>query len=285
MIRGRVRPPLAPFPPLVKTLRDKRSDLVTDVRVTLGPAEIRVYHYLCMERSSRGKEKWSMNRAVKVVSLANETNIRADRVDKRWAGCARMCQEEDGKKKKGEEERAASSGSSLKLTKEFRFLYNRFNLIPALDRFQRGCERRKNIYFRKIFLWPSEVTRYLPCTLSYKPPPLRLTTSPSFPVVRAHNREGSIFRSSSRRHDRDPTVISITIKIVRSIFIVASTPCYSEDFSSSLFFTRESFPRAHADLMSRDPRFEMPESRSLVWTSISWLPHAQLLQGTFVLGA
>lgn len=38
-----------------------------------------------MERSSRrvAKEKWSASRAVKVVSLANETNIRADRVDKR----------------------------------------------------------------------------------------------------------------------------------------------------------------------------------------------------------
>lgn len=31
------------------------------------------------------KEKWSASRAVKVVSLANETNIRADRVDKRRA--------------------------------------------------------------------------------------------------------------------------------------------------------------------------------------------------------
>lgn len=29
-----------------------------------------------------GKEKWSASRAAKVVSLANETNIRADRVDK-----------------------------------------------------------------------------------------------------------------------------------------------------------------------------------------------------------
>lgn len=29
------------------------------------------------------EEKWSASRAVKVVSLANETNIRADRVDKR----------------------------------------------------------------------------------------------------------------------------------------------------------------------------------------------------------
>lgn len=38
---GTVRPPLAPFPPLVKTLRGKRSDLVSDVRVTLGLAEIR----------------------------------------------------------------------------------------------------------------------------------------------------------------------------------------------------------------------------------------------------
>lgn len=77
---GWVRPP---FPPLVKTLRDKRSDLVTDVRVTLGLPEISVCHYLCMEGKKRGKEKWSASRAVKVVSLANETNIRADRVDKR----------------------------------------------------------------------------------------------------------------------------------------------------------------------------------------------------------
>lgn len=33
---GRVWAPLASFPPLVKTPRDKRFDLVTDARVTLG---------------------------------------------------------------------------------------------------------------------------------------------------------------------------------------------------------------------------------------------------------
>jgi len=60
----RVRPPLAPFPPLVKTLRDKRSDLVTDVRVTLGfPRSESVITYVWkeaagkrkMERESSGK--------------------------------------------------------------------------------------------------------------------------------------------------------------------------------------------------------------------------------------
>lgn len=55
-------------------------------QVTLGLGKIRVCHYLCMEgkgAASGRKEKWSASRAVKVVSLANETNIRADRVDKR----------------------------------------------------------------------------------------------------------------------------------------------------------------------------------------------------------
>lgn len=56
---------------------------------------------------------------------------------------------------------AASSVLALKLTKEFRFLYNRFNLIPRASRpFRRGCERRKNIYFRGIRL--SRVTA-CPC--------------------------------------------------------------------------------------------------------------------------
>lgn len=39
--------------------------------------------------------------------------------------------ERKGVREKG---RTASSGPTLKLTMEFRFLYNRFNLIPALDR-------------------------------------------------------------------------------------------------------------------------------------------------------
>lgn len=47
------RPPLAPFPPLVKTRRDKRFDLVTDVRVIQELPKIRVCHYLCMG----GKER------------------------------------------------------------------------------------------------------------------------------------------------------------------------------------------------------------------------------------
>lgn len=86
--------------------------------------------------------------------------------------------EEKSGGEKAEEEREKErrfSGPALKLTVEFRFLYNRFNLIPALSRpFRRGCERRKNIYFRGI--QPSQVTacsRYLPFTLSYTllPPP------------------------------------------------------------------------------------------------------------------
>lgn len=81
---GRVWAPLASFPPLVKTPRDKRFDLVTDARVTLGLPEIRVITYVWKGAVDRvAKEKWSASRAVKVVSLANETNIRADRVDKR----------------------------------------------------------------------------------------------------------------------------------------------------------------------------------------------------------
>jgi len=76
----------------------------------------------------RGEEKWSASRAVKVVSLANETNIRADRVDKRRVWRARRSQEEGGRERERERERGASSSPILKLT-EFRFLYNRFNLI------------------------------------------------------------------------------------------------------------------------------------------------------------
>lgn len=87
-----------------------------------------------MERSSRrvAKEKWSASRAVKVVSLANETNIRADRVDKRQERAARG----EAERRRAEKRGAASSVPALKLTKEFRFLYNRFNLIPRalLDR-------------------------------------------------------------------------------------------------------------------------------------------------------
>lgn len=45
--------------------------------------------------------------------------------------CARRCQEG---KEGGGRERESGFFPPLKLTKEFRFLYNRFNLIPALDR-------------------------------------------------------------------------------------------------------------------------------------------------------
>lgn len=69
------------------------------LHVTLRLAKILVCHYIhisymyvcvyvCAERKdtrsreSGGKEKWSASRVLKVVSFANETNIRADRVDK-----------------------------------------------------------------------------------------------------------------------------------------------------------------------------------------------------------
>lgn len=109
-----------------------------------------------MERSSRrvAKEKWSASRAVKVVSLANETNIRADRVDKRRERAERG---ERPRGRRWKERRCPIFDVlALKLTraKEFRFLYNRFNLIPRASRpFRRGCERRKNIYFRGIRLF------------------------------------------------------------------------------------------------------------------------------------
>jgi len=61
-----------------------------------------------------GKEKWSArSRAVKVVSLANETNIRADRVDKRRGEARRAGRK--GRKREREESRSAL-GSALKLT-------------------------------------------------------------------------------------------------------------------------------------------------------------------------
>lgn len=58
-----VRPSLAPFPPLVKTPRGKRFDLVTDGRVTRGLGKIRVCHYLCMEgKEQPAREKRKMER-------------------------------------------------------------------------------------------------------------------------------------------------------------------------------------------------------------------------------
>jgi len=62
----------------------------------------------------RGEEKWSTSRAVKVVSLANETNIRADRVDKRRAWRARRSRKTEKRKRGEERERGASSGPILK---------------------------------------------------------------------------------------------------------------------------------------------------------------------------
>lgn len=83
------------------------------------------------------REKWNASRAVKVVSLANETNIRADRVDKRRAGCTRGCRE---KERKGG---GCFARPAFKLTEEFRFLYNRFNLILALDRSDEDVSRER----------------------------------------------------------------------------------------------------------------------------------------------
>jgi len=136
---------------LFKTRRDKRFDLATATYAQLrNLARSEVCHYLCMEgKKELGKEKWSArSRAVKVVSLANETNIRADRVDKRRGEARRAGRK--GRKRERERRAAPRSGPRSNSRREFRFLYNRFNLIPALDRSRRGCERRKNIYFRGV---------------------------------------------------------------------------------------------------------------------------------------
>lgn len=66
-------------------------------------------------------------------------------------------------------------GFTLKLTVEFRFLYNRFNLIPALDRSGEDVSGER-ISISEVSNPLSEVTaltRYLPFTLSYTllPPP------------------------------------------------------------------------------------------------------------------
>jgi len=101
---------------LFKTRRDKRFDLATATYAQLrNLARSEVCHYLCMEgKKELGKEKWSArSRAVKVVSLANETNIRADRVDKRRGEARRAGRK--GRKREREESRSAL-GSALKLT-------------------------------------------------------------------------------------------------------------------------------------------------------------------------
>lgn len=196
------------------------------------------------------------------------------------------------KRRERERERAASSGPTLKLTKEFRFLYNRFNLIPALDR------SGEDVSGERISI--SE---------RYSPDPSGLPTCPAiFPALFLTRRLLFVlqlfvlFSRSSRplcvcttakevfldtvvpATRQGPTVISITIKIVRSIFIVASTPRYSGDLSSSpFFFTRESFPHARAstDPMSRDPRLR----NTGISGSERASPVCAPLQGTFVLGA
>lgn len=79
-----------------------------------------------------------------------------------------------------EKESAASSGSTLKLTKEFRFLYNRFNLILVLDRSGEDVnEERISISERYSPPRLRACPRYLPRALSYMPLPLRLATFPA----------------------------------------------------------------------------------------------------------
>lgn len=143
--------PLAPFPPLVKTRRDKRFDPVMPSYPRVGPrSRVSAITYVWKRRSQQmgGKEKWSASRAVKVVSLANETNIRADRVDKRRVRGAQGGAEA-GEKETNERRLLSPPDPRSNSRRSFRFLYNRFNLILALDR-SGGCERRKNIYFRGV---------------------------------------------------------------------------------------------------------------------------------------
>lgn len=94
------------------------------------------------------------------------------------------------------ERRAASSGSTLKLTKEFRFLYNRFNLILVLDRSGEDVsEERISISERYSPPRLRACLRYLSVLFLTR---CFLYVLQLFPllvaVVRAHNREGSIFR-------------------------------------------------------------------------------------------
>lgn len=115
------------------------------------------------------------------------------------------------KEREREKEIAASSGPTLKLTKEFRFLYNRFNLIPTLDRSGEDVNgERISISERYSPDHPGyPLTRYLPGTLSYTPPPLRPCISSSFSrfswplFVRITARKVFLDTVESRRHDRD----------------------------------------------------------------------------------
>lgn len=105
------------------------------------------------------------------------------------------------KEREREKEIAASSGPTLKLTKEFRFLYNRFNLIPTLDRSGEDVNgERISISERYSPDHPGyPLTRYLPrysFLHAASSPPLHLLVLLSLlmAIVRAHNREESISR-------------------------------------------------------------------------------------------
>lgn len=113
---------------------------------------------------------------------------------------------------KREREGAVSSGPTLKLTKEFRFLYNRFNLIPALDRSGEDVSGERISISERYSPDPPGLParpRYLPCILSYTRRLLYvlqlLVLFLLVAIVRAYNRGGSISRYpvESRRHDRD----------------------------------------------------------------------------------
>lgn len=170
--------------------------------------------------AGRGREKWNASRAVKVVSLANETNIRADRVDKRRAGCTRGCRE------KGRNGGGCFARPAFKLTEEFRFLYNRFNLILALNRSDEDVSRerisisegypifrgyRLPAIIPLLFLAPSSC---VPSLVFLLPPyPFSSRSSPRSLLVRITARE--VFLDTVKSATRQELMgISVPIKIV-----------------------------------------------------------------------
>lgn len=177
-------------------------------------------------------------------------------------------------------EGAASSVPALKLTraKEFRFLYNRFNLIPRASRpFRRGCERRKNIYFRAIRL-----SRVTACsffflfflTRSFLHLTIRLFVI-FFSSLDAHGRCSCVYNSEESIYIAESTtqhaIISI-VKIVLSYF-------YNYDHAYGVF-SRGNNLLLHSGRMSRDLYFEMSKSRSRIL--VDYLTRAAL-RGIFVL--
>lgn len=156
-----------------------------------------------------------------------------------------------GRERERGRKRAASSGSTLKLTKEFRFLYNRFNLILALDRSGEDVSGERISISERYSPDPPRLPACplsSPCSLFPPPPSYNFSffSRSRMAVVRAHNREGSIFRYR-RVGDTMGTYGYFNHHKNSSFYFYSRIHAMlSRGFSSFFFFffTRESLPRA-----------------------------------------